>query len=69
MKRWKTILKAVAVAAAVGAGEAFVRDADVSTPESLGKTLAVGAVGGVLYWWQSPNKKPARPSPQDPPKS
>ena len=68
MKRWKSILKAVGVAAAVGAGEAFVRGSNVSTSSDLGKTLAIGAVGGVLFWMQSPNNKPARPSPQDPPK-
>ena len=69
MRHWKSILKTVAVVAATGAVDAFVHSGKVSTPEDFAKTLAIGAIGGVLLWMQSPNSKSARPSPQDPPKS
>lgn len=68
MKRWKSILKGLGVAAAGGAVERVISGQGISTPEDLARTAAAGALVGIAYWLKSPNDRPARPSPQDPPK-
>ena len=68
MKRWKSILKSIGVAAAGGAAERVISGQSISTLEDLARTAAVGAIVGIAYWLKSPREAPARPTPLDPPK-
>ena len=69
MRRLKSILKGIGVAAVGGAAERIISGQGVSTPEDFARTAAAGALVGIAYWLKSPREKPAGPSPQEPPKS